>query len=600
MYKYLLIILFALFIGCSSNTTQKNYIAGDNSLINQPNKKRAAKEKFINGSIYETKGQFAEAITEYMEALKYDPQPGIYYTIAKNFFRLNRLNLALQNAKKAVELEPENIEYMYLLAAVYNSSRLEDSSITVYEKIISVDSTNTTAIFQLAQLYEKNRPSYSLLLYKKLVDLIGPEWSVLVRIADLNERQGNINETIRTLEELIKLNPTQLELKRLLAETYLKIKEYDKAIEVADEALISYPDDIGLIEQKANAYIQKENWKEAAEEYRKLFNSDKINYETKLRISSIFMVASEVDPSNFETAKSFLKDLAKDSSDWQVNAYLGEIAVRQNEDSLAIKYFEKATELAEWNSQLWVRLGGLLFDKRKYVDAVTYLEKAVGKFPNDFVINLIYGLSLSQLNDHKEAKIYLERSVNINPMDITALTSYAYTLNQLKETEQALKLFHKALSIHPDDVQILSMTALVYDQQKNFIMFDSLYTKALSIEPDNALVLNNFAYSLSERKIRLEEALKMSQHAVEQEPENSSYLDTIGWIYYQLGEYEKAKKYIELSLEYDNDNAVVIDHLGDVYFKLGLKEKAIELWKKAFELEPDKNEIEEKIIKGEV
>lgn len=598
MAKYLLTALLPIFIACSSGTFTQNETNVHSNFIGQSSSKKIAQEKFINGSIFETKGRFVEALAEYTEALKYDPQPGIYYTIAKNYFRLNKLNYAVLNAKTAAELEPKNLEYQFLLATVYNASRLEDSSITVYEKIIEIDSNNTVALFQLAQLYEKNRPSYSLNLYKKLIDLIGPEWSVLVRIADLNERMGNIKETVQTLEELIKLNPSELELKRLLIETYLKTNDYDKAIILSKEALISYPDDIGLIEQKANAYIQQENWKEAAKEYKKLFESDKINYETKLRISSIFMVASEVDSNNIEIAKSFLQKLAKDSSDWQVNAYLGEIALRQNDDSLAVKYFEKSTELAEWNAQLWIRLGGMLFDKRKYEDAIVYLEKAVEKFPNDFVINLIYGLSFSQLNDYQEAKIYLQRAVNINTMDITALTSYAYTLNQLKETEEALKIFHKALSVSPDDVQVLSMTALVYDQKKNFLMSDSLYTKALSIDPDNPLVLNNFAYSLSERKIRLDEALEMSKYAVEQEPENSSYLDTIGWIYFQLDDYDNAKKFIQKSLEYDNNNAVVIDHLGDVFYKLNKTDKAIDLWRKALELDPDKNEIQEKINKG--
>ena len=129
-------------------------------------------------------------------------------------------------------------------------------------------------------------------------------------------------------------------------------------------------------------------------------------------------------------------------------------------------------------------------------------------------------------------------------------------------------------------------------------MSDSLYTHAVELDSTNALILNNYAYSLSERGIKLEEALRMSETAVKAEPKNASYLDTIGWIYYMMGNYKKAKGYIEESLKHDSQSATVIDHLGDVLYKMGDKTKALEKWQKAVELEPDNKKFKEKIDKG--
>lgn len=595
------LLLLLILFGCSSSIIKES--ESKNSTGDKNNEKLAI-EKFINGSILETKGNFVGAINEYQEALKYDPKPGIYYALAKNYYRLNKLSLALQNAKKAAELEQTNNEFLFLLATVYNASHLEDSSISVYEKIVARDSTNASAYFQLAQLYEKSRPNYSLSIYKKLIDLIGPEWNVLVKLIDLNERLGNIDETIKTLEELVKLNPSDLQLQKLLIDAYIKTKNYDKALKLCDESLTSFPDDTGLLELKGNIFIQQEKWADAAVVYRKLFDlsnnfeNKESSFNTKLKISSLFMMASEKDSTNLKIAKSFLQDLSRDSTDWQVNAYLGEIEIKLKNDSSAIEYFKKAVQLAEWNAQLWVRLGGLLFDNRKYSEVISYLSEAVEKFPNDFAINLIYGLALSQKNDHSNAKVYLERAVKINPNDITSLTAYGYTLNQLKDEKGALEVLNKALVIDPNNVEVLSMAALIYDSQKNFTMSDSLYNIAVKLDSNNALVLNNYAYSLAERGIRLDEALRMSQKAVEKDPKNASYLDTIGWVYFQLGDYKKAKKYIEDSLKHDDKSATVIDHLGDVYFKLGDKTKAIEMWKKALELEPNKEDVKIKLEKG--
>lgn len=594
-YLFSLLSLF-VFISCSSDISKKPLPASSIKVDNE----KLAIEKFINGSIQETKGNIQEAINEYSAALSYADKPGIHYALAKNYYRINKLALALQHARKAAQLEPDNKEFLFLLASVYNSSHLEDSSIAVYEKIISLDSTDAKAYFQLAQLYEKNRPNHALAIYKKLIDMIGPEWNVLINMIDLNERLGNVEESITMLEELVKLNPSDLQLQKLLIDAYIKTKNYDKALKTCDESLISYPDEIGLLELKGNIFIQQDKWNDAALVYEKIFENKESDFNTKLRIASLFMMASEKDSTNLFTAKKFFEKLNTDSTDWQINASLGEIEMKLRNDSSAIEYFKKAASLAEWNSQLWVRLGGLLFDKRKYSDVISLLSEAVEKFPNDFAINLIYGLSLSQNNQHQKAKIYLERAVNINPNDITSLTAYGYTLNQLKDETGALKILNKALSIDPKNIDIIGMAALIYDSQKNFEKSDSLYNEALKIDSTNALILNNYAYSLAERGIKLEEALRMSKKAVEKEPKNASYLDTIGWIYYKLGDYKTAKKYIEDSIKQDSKSATVTDHLGDVYFKLGNKEKAKELWKKALELEPSNEKIIQKLEKGEL
>jgi tetratricopeptide (TPR) repeat protein len=593
-------ILLALFVGCSTKVVKESNDEASSTYYQKQNQVKLAQQKFIDGSILESKGLIQEALPLYLDALKLDPQPGIYFTIAKNYYKLNKLASAIDHGKKAVQLEPENIEYLYLLASVYSSSRLDDSSAAVYEKIISLSSTEVNALFQLAVIHEKKRPTYSLELYKKVIDKIGPEWNVLVKIAELNERMGNVKETVNTIEAILKLNPSDLRLQKLLIESYIKIDEVEKADKLIDEALASFSDDIGLIEMKASVLLDVGKWKSAYEQYKKLLNNEKINFENKLRVGTIFLSVVEKDSVNLQYAKNIFESLNKDTSDWQVNAYLGEIELRQSNDSIAIQYFKKATDLAEWNSQLWIRLGGLLFDKRKYTQAIKFMSKASEKFPNDFAVNLIYGLSLSQENEHKNAKVYLQRAVRINPSDITALSALGYTLNQLKENEEALGYLNKALALNPNDIQLLGMTALIHDSRENFKMSDSLYIRAMEIDSNNALILNNFSYSLAERNLRLSEALEMSKKAIASEPENPAYLDTIGWIYFKLGDYIKAKSFVEKSIEYDSKSGTVLDHLGDIYFKLGDKKKALEFWQKALKQEPDNKKFLEKIEKGEL
>ena len=597
MNKNFVIIAVALLLSSCSSEVIKEISSKESAP--QVNKKEA-QSIFIDGSISEMKGQFNEAVTQYLEALKYDPQPGIYYAIAKNYFRLNKLSSALQYSRNAVKKDSSNVEYLTLHASIYSASHLEDSAAAVYQKIIRLDTANVTAYYNLAQISEPRQPSVALSYYKKIIDLIGPDWNALIRIADINERMGNIDETIKTVEELIKMNPSELHLKKLLIESYIKIKNYEKAEVLIEEAQISFPDDLNLIEMKGNIFIQKGLWKNAAAEFMKLVTSPEVNFDAKLKIGTSFYLQAEKDSVNYDYAKEIFQTINRDTSDWQVNAYLGEIEIRKGNDSSAVEYLKKAVNLAEWNAQVWVRLGGLLFDTKKYKEAIEYMSKASEKFPNDFPINLIYGLSLSADNDHQKAKEALQKALNINPDDVTALSALGYTLNQLKEDDEALVRLNKALSIEPENLQVISVIAMIHESRKDYSVSDSLYARAIKIDSSNVLILNNYAYSLADRGINLKQALSMAKKAIEKEPKNSSYLDTIGWIYFRLGEYKKAKTKIEEATKIEEKNATLIDHLGDVYFKLGSKVKALELWEKAFEIDSTKSEIKKKIEKGEL
>ncbi len=593
--KKILILFITLFIVSCSKEIVNNQ--EKENQLNSMDKKKVAQELFIDASILEAQGDYNKAIEKYIEANKLDPQAGIAFTIAKNFYKQNKLSLALDYANEAVNISPNNIEYLTLLAEIYNASKIQDSSTAVYEKIIKIDSTNVNALFNLAEIYESKRPKEAINLYKKIIQQVGPEWNVLIRLVDVNDRLGNTEETIKYFEDITSVNPSDLNLQKMLIDLYLKTKNYDKALKKIDEVLISYPDDLNLIEYKAIAFANKGDIKSSANEYLKLIVNKEIPFDRKIAVGLSFLVQSQKDSTNLDIAKNIFEVLDKDSTDWQVKAYLGEIAIRKNQDSTAIKYFKEASKIAEWNSQVWTRLGGLLFDSRKYDDAIYFMKQAVEKFPNDFTINLIYGLSLSQKGDHENAVEFLNRALRINPNDLTALGAIGYSLNQLKKDDEALSYLTKALKQDPNNLQVLSIKALIHENKKEFEISDSLYLRALKIDSANVLILNNLAYSYAERGIKLNEALKMSQKSLEAEPNNASYLDTFGWIQYKLGNYKLAKEYLEKAVEIESNNSTLIDHLGDSYFKLGDKKKSLELWKKAFELDKSKNEIQLKIQK---
>ena len=93
---------------------------------------------------------------------------------------------------------------------------------------------------------------------------------------------------------------------------------------------------------------------------------------------------------------------------------------------------------------------------------------------------------------------------------------------------------NQALEIKPEDVQLIGTLAMIYNGMRNFQLSDSLYERALELEPNDPLINNNYSYAFATRGIQLERALKMIQISVKADSLNSSYLDTIGWVYYMF------------------------------------------------------------------
>lgn len=593
MKKLALFILILILTACSGTVVKEE----DALPAVKPDSEKAL-EFFINGQILDAQDRFEEAVVQFEKALSFDKSGGIYYSLALDYYKLKKLPWAKQAAQKAIEIDSNNKEYYFLLASIYETGKSIDSAAACYESIIKTDSLDVRATFNLAEIYKTSKPNRALALYKKLIKIMGPTPDVLFEMAAINERLGNSVETINTIQELLKLNPGDLFLKKILIETYIRIKKYDEALAVVDDLLTIYPGDFALIEYKGSILAQQGKWEPAKNEYLKIIHGTGINFGTKIKIGLAFLAQSQTDSVAAKVAKNIFEEVDKDTTDWQVKFYLAEINLSEKNDSVAAKYYREAAGLAEWNIEIWSRFGALLFDNGKYDELKKEMEKAVKIFPDNFHINLLTGLAYSQTNDHTGAKKYLSKAVSINPSDVTALSALGFSLNQLKEEDEALKYLEKALDLEPNDTQILGIIGLIYENRKKYDVSDKMYEKALTIDSTDALILNNYAYSLSERGIELEKALKMAKIAVEKESKNSSYLDTIGWIYFKLGDTEKAAKYIEDAIKNGEQSADIYNHMGDVYQSLGKIKSAVENWKKALEKDPANEKIKLKIEKG--
>lgn len=520
---------------------------------------------FIDGSMQESKGDFAGAILEYQDALRFDHDPAIYYALAKNYSMLRKHDLAAENGLEAVRLDSTNVTYLQTLAGIYiNAGRLDDAA-RQFTRIVAIDSNHTEAMFALAQLSERKNPAQALELYNHILLRNGPTWDVLLRIGELSAGFQRFDKAIEAFQQMLKLDPENAVIKRSIAELYFNSGKIDSARVLYAELSKAYPANPEFHGALAEVYIRQDQWANAEKEFQIILAADSVSADTHFKIASAYYLQAQKDtlmiPSTIRQFKVFL---AAYPNDWRPMLYLGVLHRLTKEYPVAQGYLENAVKGASWNAEAWWQLGWFYFEQDKLVDAITTMERARQVLPNEFRVHLLLGISYSRVHRNVDAVVALERAVELEPADVNALSSLG----------------------------------LAYDAMKNFSRSDSTYERALKVDPHYSLVLNNYAYSLSERGVQLDRALAMSKEAVSKDSLNASYLDTYGWILFKLGEYTQAEVYIMKAITAGDSSATVLEHLGDVYAKLKRIDSAREYWKKALELDSTNLLLKRKIEQG--
>ncbi len=560
-----MILALALVAGCSSTKETSGSRQQQESAPADNAARDAALQHFVDGSVAEMKGDFANAILEYQDALRYDKNDAVYFALSKCYSALEKHSLAIEAGNEAVRLAPDNLEYRKTLADICVAAFEIDSATVHYEEIVKRDSTSLESYYGLARLYQGRKPMKALETYYRIIDRFGPEWNVLLQIAELENSLGQYEKAAIALQQMQELDPGNMELKHSVAQAYIRAEKLDTALVLLQDLRTMNPGNLSYAADLAGVYLQMKRYRKAAAELDPILANDSVGLDLKLRLGEMYFTRLEKDSALAPVTQSvFERILAQYPDDWRPYWFLGAIGAVTNNDSLSEPNFRKVTELATWNADAWVYLSSVFMEQNNYTEVITVLESALKVVPDDFRVNFLLGVAYSRS----------------------------------ERTSDAIRILEIARRLNPKDINCIMQLALVYDGLKNHTETDKLYEEALALDPENHLVLNNYGYSLAERNVQIERAFAMAQKAVKAQPENTSYLDTIGWVYFRMGEYEKAEQYVRQAIEKGGANAILYEHLGDIYFMMKDRDRALEQWNLALKLDASNSALKEKIQRG--
>ncbi len=568
---YLSIVVWLLGTACNSS----KHVASKPQVIAKPSFSAIAKEYnlFFDAENARLLGDRAKAYTLYKElATKFPNNATALYNFARIQFQKKQLIEAEENAEKALKLDPQNKYYQELYTQLLVFNRKLKKAQTQYTLMLKREPRNQEYLYEQSLLYLKvGNFDKSLESLNQLEKLMGFNEDIILQRKSLLLQQGKVDEAVLEVRKLQQSDKGNLDYPLMLIDMYEGSKQPLKTKDVYKEIETDYAQN-PLAQLALAEYYQKQHDPIRYKEYmKKVMQNKNMDVQTKMALITPSLRNFDTDSvKDQELIIEWAKSIQEESP--QSKEALGlyaDVLFVSKKYPLALESYKKYLSLDSSNFTVWNQIMSIYFDQLKYDSVIYFAKPCLSRFPKNPMPAFYTGISQQQNKNYAAAIVAYEKAISLENKNDALLG------------------------------QVYANLGDIYQNQGDYVKSDSCFEKALVYQPDEATTLNNYAYYLSLRKKKLKEAELMSKKSLILQPDSKSFLDTYGWIRYEQGEYEEARKYIEKAIQAGGEeDGTLFHHLGDVFYKLGQQSKAIENWKKAKEKGENSPELLKKIKEG--
>ena len=285
---------------------------------------------------------------------------------------------------------------------------------------------------------------------------------------------------------------------------------------------------------------------------------------------------------------------------------IGATLTRRGGEDLALVYLQLSLYLAPNHSLALLSLADLYETVKKPQMAIKVYERMPAGSPlkRNAQIQLATNLDTAERSD--EAIKILKGVTAEDPRDIEAVMALGNVERGRKKFADCAQTYGQAIDVMPPGNEKGAWVTYYYrgiceERSKQWSKAEADMRKALELQPEQPHVLNYLGYSWIDQGINLDEGMKMIRRAVDQRPDDGYIVDSLGWAFFRIGNYEDAVKNLERAIDLKPEDPTINDHLGDAYWRIGRTLEAKFQWAHARDLKPEAEElpkIEAKIANG--
>jgi len=492
-----------------------------------------ALRRYMQGRVLEEAGFRSDALSEYFRAFAVDANAGIATRASEVAAARSDHERSLEFADKALALEPRNARASWLRgSALFNLGR-EAEALTSLKAAVDADSDRAEYLRTLGHVADRmDDLKLAARCYRRAVWLDDSDGEVWFQLAATELRLGRFGAADTALLYATDINPIRPGLMFMRGFISQSLGRLDEAREAYLEHLSVHPDDQAGRRQLMIVLARQKRWSEALVEARSL---------------------SAGQPDDLELIR------------WHAD-----MAFEAGKDKEALGVLQDLRDKRPGDFESLALRVGVLARHDRTADAAKDVERSLAKSPQDVELLLLAARVRLLANQPDLALPHAERARTVAPDSLGPRIMIARVYQAQKRGRDAEQVLVEATRKFPDANGAFFELAAVREKLGDLPGAEAAVRDVLAREPDHAAALNALGYLWADHDRNLEEAVRMILKALESDPENGAFLDSLGWAYYRLGRLQDARELLERALDRSGGDPVIHEHLGDVYKALRL------------------------------
>ncbi|PZR74246.1 MAG: hypothetical protein DLM73_08555 [Chthoniobacterales bacterium] len=541
-------------------------------------------------------------------------------------------SLSLKPAKD-LELQPENARKADALADFVEGTRLEEdaemeNALAAYQRVLNVDPGQAELALRVAALLSRQEDfPRAIDVLKDAIKAKPKEPAPYLQLSFIYAKYlKKIDQALKYANQAIALDPLNFEAYQRLYEIEVAAGAPEKALTVLERAAGVKSDDPSFWVRLGKLYASiafKSEGEPKPEEVKRVNGFFQKAVETAGDDSAVLKDVADYYAASQQIAEAiplYLKVLELQPDDANAREKLATGFVLTNQRGKAIEMLQEIIKQHPERYQPYDLLAQLLDDNGRALERANQPEqaqaefaKAAANYEQSVLINpgrantylrLAELLIVPMRESERAAKLLTEARQRFP--GIPEFTYFlAIALREAKHAQQAVIIFEEALNeAQVENGEVLNARfyfdyGAAADQAGLYDKAAGLFKKSISLDPTNAAEAYNYVgFMWAEHNMHLDEAEEMIGRALQFDPNNGAYLDSLGWVHYRKAKYEEAlSELLRAAQNLTRHDPVVFEHIGDTYSKLNRVPQALDYWQKAMALSPENKLLAEKIEK---